>query len=52
MTKLTSSSKISCSKGHFESLCHACQLGHHAHIPFATFTSRAEQAYGLVHCDL
>jgi hypothetical protein len=49
-TKLTSSLNISCSRRHFEGLCHACQLGHHTCLPFTT--SRPEQAFDLVHCDL
>jgi hypothetical protein len=51
LTKLTSSYDISCSRGHFESLCHACQLGRNVRLPFAT-SSRAEQTIDLVHCDL
>jgi hypothetical protein len=50
MTKLTSSLDLSCSRGHFEGLCHACQLGRHICLPFTT--SRAEQAFDLVHCGL
>jgi hypothetical protein len=50
MTKITSSLDPSCSRGHFEGLCHACQLGRHTRLPFTT--SRAEQAFDLVHCDL
>jgi hypothetical protein len=42
MTKLTSNSDISCSGRHFEGLCHACQLGRHTCIPFASSSSRAE----------
>jgi hypothetical protein len=51
MTKITSSLDLSCSRGHFEGLCHACQLGRHTRLPFTT-SSRAEQAFDLVHCDL
>jgi hypothetical protein len=50
MTKITSSLDLSCSRGHFEGLCHACQLGRHTCLPFTT--SQAEQAFDLVHCDL
>jgi hypothetical protein len=52
MTKITSSLDPSCSRGHFEGLCHACQLGRHTRLPFTTSSSRAEQAFDLVHCDL
>jgi transposase InsO family protein len=51
MTKLFSSLDSSCDRGHFEGLCHACQLGRHTRLPFTT-SSRAEQAFDLVHCDL
>jgi hypothetical protein len=52
MTKITSSLDPSCSRGHFEGLCHVCQLGRHTRLPFTTSSSRAEQAFDLVHCDL
>jgi transposase InsO family protein len=52
MTKIPSSLDSSCSRGHFEGLCHACQLGRHTRLPFTTSYSRAEQAFDLVHCDL
>jgi hypothetical protein len=51
MTKITSSLDPSCSRGHFDGLCHTCQLGRHTRLPFTT-SSRAEQAFDLVHCDL
>jgi hypothetical protein len=52
MTKLSSSLDSSCNRGHFEGLCHACQLGRHTCLPFTTSSSRAEQTFDLVHCDL
>jgi hypothetical protein len=52
MTKLSSSLDSSHSRGHFEGLCHACQLSRHTCLPFPTSSSRAEQAFDLVHCDL
>jgi hypothetical protein len=51
MTKITSSLDPSCSRGHFEGLYHACQLGRHTRLPFTT-SSRAKQVFDLVHCDL
>ena len=51
MTKLNSTSYISCSRGHFDGLCHACQLGHHTRLPFATSSSRTKQVFDLIHCD-
>jgi hypothetical protein len=52
MTNLTRSLHPSCSRGRFEGLCHACQLGRHTRLPFSISTSRAEQAFDLVHYDL
>jgi hypothetical protein len=36
MTKLSSTLDSSCNGGHFEGLCHACQLGRHTRLPFTT----------------
>jgi hypothetical protein len=44
--------QTSCSKSHFDSLCHACQLGCYARPPFSSSSSRVDQAFDLVHCDL
>jgi hypothetical protein len=52
MTKLSNTLDSSCNRGHFEGLYHAFQLGRHSHLPFTTSSSRAEQAFDLVHCDL
>jgi hypothetical protein len=52
MTKLSSSLDSSCSRGHFGGLCHACQLDRHTRLPFTTSSSRAKQAFDLVHRDL
>jgi hypothetical protein len=41
MTKISSSLDSSCNRGHFDDLCHACQLGRHTRLPFPT-SSRAE----------
>jgi hypothetical protein len=51
MIKLTSSLDHSCSRGYFDGLCHACQLGQHTHLPF-TISFKVEKAFDLVHCDL
>jgi hypothetical protein len=51
MTKLSSSLDSSCSRRHFESLCHAYQLGRHTRLPFTT-SSWAEQVFDRVHCDI
>jgi hypothetical protein len=53
MTKLTSSSEISCIiEAIFRHYVMHVSYGHHSHLPFATSTSRAEQAFDLIHCDL
>lgn len=52
MSKLSSRSDISCTRNHFDSLCHACQLGHHARLPFSSSSSRADGALDLLQCDL
>jgi hypothetical protein len=51
MSKLSSSSIISCSRGSFEHLCHAFQLGRHVRLPFPS-SSRATSNFDLVHCDV
>jgi hypothetical protein len=52
MSQLFGHSDISYTQGSSERLCHACQLGRHSCLPFSTSTSRAVQAFDLVHCDL
>jgi hypothetical protein len=34
------------------SLCHSCQLGKHARLPFVSSTSRTAAPFELVHCDV
>jgi hypothetical protein len=51
MSKLSNASSIICS-GHTHDLCHAYQLGHHTHIPFASSASRADNNFDLIYCDL
>jgi hypothetical protein len=52
MSQHSSRSDISYTRGSSERLYHACQLNHHACLPFSTSTSRAAQAFDLVQCDL
>lgn len=33
-------------------LCHACQLGRHTHLPFVNNFTRATAKFELIHCDL
>jgi hypothetical protein len=39
LSKLVSTSALSCTKGMDVSLCHACQLGRHIRLPFPTSSS-------------
>ena len=52
LSKLASTSAISCTKGLDASLCHACQLGRHIRLSFPTSSSRALKVFDLIHCDL
>ena len=52
LSKLASTSAISCNKIASDSLCHACQVGRHIRLPFGTSSSRALKNFDLVHCDL
>ena len=52
LSKLVSTSAISCTKGMDDSLFHACQLGCHISLPFPTSSSRALKNLNLIHCDL
>jgi hypothetical protein len=52
MSKLSSSSDISCNMGHFDRLCHACQLDRIARLSFPSSTYCVTEAFDLVHYDL
>jgi hypothetical protein len=52
LTKLISSSVISCNKDDINHICHACQLGRHARLPFSSSSSRAIHNFDIIHCDL
>ena len=52
LSKLASTSAISCNKIASDSLCHACQVGRHVRLPFGTSSSRALKNFDLIHCDL
>lgn len=51
LTKL-SSILPACNKELSNSLCHACQLGHHIRLPFHSPSLRASNNFDLIHCDL
>jgi hypothetical protein len=52
LSKLSSSSAITCPQGRDDSLCHVCQLGWHVRLPFPSSSTRAIQPFDLVHYDL
>jgi hypothetical protein len=52
LSKLSSTSAITCPWGTDDSLCHACQLGWHVRLPFSSSSTRTLQPFDLVHCDL
>ena len=52
LSKLISSSVISCNKDDLDHICHACQLGRHVRLPFSSSSSRANHNFDLIHFDL
>jgi len=48
---LTKLSAIQCNKA-ARHICHACQLGKHARLPFASSVSSTSAPFELVHCDV
>jgi hypothetical protein len=52
MSKLSISFVISCSRGSFDHLCHACQLGRYVRLSFSSPSSRAVGNFDLIHCDV
>jgi hypothetical protein len=51
MSKLSNASSIIFSRCTHD-LCHACQLGHHTHMPFISSASSVDNNFDLIHCDL
>jgi hypothetical protein len=51
MSKLSHDSSVVCSRRSHD-LCHACQLGHHIHLPFVSSNSCADNNFDLIHCDI
>jgi hypothetical protein len=51
MSMLSNASSVICSKRTHD-LCHACQLGRHTHTPFVSSTTRTNNKFDLIHCDL
>jgi hypothetical protein len=52
LSKLITSSVISCNKDDANHICHVCQLGRHARLPFSSSSSRASHNFDLIHCNL
>jgi hypothetical protein len=51
LSKLSSDSSVVCSRRTYD-FCHACQLGRHTSMHFASSTSHAYNIFNLIHCDL
>jgi hypothetical protein len=51
LSKLSHDSSVVCSRRTHD-LCHACQLGRHIRLPFVSSTSRMDNNFDLIHCDL
>ena len=51
LATLKQNNLVSCKKVD-RSLCHACQLGKHVRLPFATSTSQTTSPFEIVHCDV
>jgi histone deacetylase 1/2 len=51
VASLRNMSIITCNKA-ARSLCHACQLGKHTRLPFASSVSTTSEPFALVHCDV
>jgi len=52
LAHLSRSADIHCTRTTDEHLCHACQLGRHVRLPFASSMSHTAQIFYHVHCDL
>jgi hypothetical protein len=51
LSKLSSDSSVICSMRSHD-FCQDCQLGHHTRMSFVSSTSRADNNFDLIHCDL
>jgi len=51
LASLKQNNLISCNKVD-RTLCHACQLGKHARLPFASSSSQTTTPFEIVHCDV
>ena len=51
VARLNKNNLLSCNNSG-RSLCHSCQLGKHARLPFTSSTSHTAAPFELVHCDV
>jgi hypothetical protein len=47
--QLAQSSTIPCNRSASQTLCHACQLGHHTRLPFLVSSSHTIHIFQLIH---
>nr|GEY82382.1 ribonuclease H-like domain-containing protein [Tanacetum cinerariifolium] len=52
LRRLESRNLISCRKSKLSTLCHACQLGKHAKLPFYTSESSVDFVLEIIHSDI
>ncbi|GJX84979.1 ribonuclease H-like domain-containing protein [Tanacetum coccineum] len=52
LRRLESRNLISCRKSKLSALCHACQLGKHAKLPFYNSKSLVDSVFEIIHSDI
>ncbi|GJV82464.1 germacrene D synthase [Tanacetum coccineum] len=52
LRRLESKNLISCRKSKLSALCHACQLGKHAKLPFYNSKSSVDFVFEIIHSDI
>ncbi|GJT40578.1 ribonuclease H-like domain-containing protein [Tanacetum coccineum] len=52
LRRLESKKLISCRKSKLSALCHACQLGKHAKLPFYNSESSVNSVFEIIHSDI
>ncbi|GJY70348.1 ribonuclease H-like domain-containing protein [Tanacetum coccineum] len=52
LRRLESRNLISCRKSKLSALCHACQLGKHAKLPFNNSESSVHSVFEIIHSDI
>nr|GEW70358.1 ribonuclease H-like domain-containing protein [Tanacetum cinerariifolium] len=52
LRRLESRNLISCRKSKLSTVCHACQLGKHAKLPFYTSESSVDSVFEIIHSDI